>query len=222
MRLTFDHHPRELIPVRDFRADHHLPSEFGVALFEPKETAGLGSVAEAGAALNNMRELLLAVAPELLAQVGALAFPAALGAVFRTQLAAINDQVGLRQMEIDFAVAGLEDMLREIVFAQVRAQAARAPLPSFEALYADWLDASVRVAAQVFERTHAGQPWQVQIFSTVYGRTGLVVRMGEATAYVHDPALACPVEGFMGELLGGVYLIMARQGVTPNEQGRGM
>lgn len=210
MELTLDGQVTPFIEVREFRAAHHLPETFGIALFEPKDTAELGSIADAGAALNDVRDLLLAVTPELYAQVGILDFPSALGAIFRGQLAEINAQVGLRQPEIDFAVAGLEDLLRAVVFALIRTQINRTAPPAFEALYAQWVNESVRVSARVHAYHHDGEAWSVQIVNTVYGRVGLIVRTPSATYHVHDTALTCPADGYMAGLLREIAALVTQ------------
>ncbi|MDX1992482.1 MAG: hypothetical protein SF029_08835 [bacterium] len=205
MNLIIDNVQRELIDIRDFRTAHGLPADFGLAHFEPKDYTGLGSVEDAGEALNQVRATLMEVVghgKEPITPAALLDLPAAVGVVFRAELVRINDRVGLRQMEIDFAVAGLEDVLRSVGFALARAKATRTAPPLFADLYADWLNASVRVSVRVHEIDHRGERWQVRIFNTAYGRAGLIVTLPDGTtAYVRDAALACPVEGYMGTLL---------------------
>jgi hypothetical protein len=203
MQLSIDSVRHAFIPIREYRALHRLPPEFGVALFEPKEYAGLGSIdgAEAGAALNNVRATVLAALPPLIAFTDLIATAETLTAVFRVQMYAMNDIVRLKSVEIDFAVAGFADVTQNYAYALLRARLSRAEPPPFMAIYGAWLESSARLATTVHEYMHGGDLWRVQVVSHAYGRAGLRVDRGEAVDYVADGALACPADGFMAGLL---------------------
>lgn len=408
MLLTLDGQPRDLIPIKDFRTAHDLPPDFGVTWFEQKDYTGLGRIDRAGAELNLVRAALLDALPSTLPATGWLAFLPGYARLFEDRLYAINDQVGLKAVEIEFAVAGLSDVLHHIAYAligghspprrriripaseegesdntagldsphrlrggvrggvsgvdrivktpvpwqspreiydalkllarQMRKEPTLAeshlwkfirnkqilgykfrrqhsidrfivdfycpdanliievdgpihdytpnedalrqayleslnltvlrftndevlqhtnkildqiidflqdhtpsphPLPAseegesdntagidsphrlrgghrggvnnmddtrafFRRVYAEWLDNSVKVFSQVYPYEHQGKSWGVQIFAHAYGRAGLVVRAGDETHYLYDPALGCPAEGFMAMLVADI------------------
>ena len=198
MRLTIEAVPRSFVPIKSFREAHHLPPEFGVALFEPKDYTGLGRIDQAGMELNGVRAAVLAAIPPNLTLQSWLAFIPDLTRRFTDQLYAINPRVNLHDVEIEFAAAGFADVCQAVVYALLRAR--DAPAPSFEAIYGDWLDQTARVSQTI----HLYGAWQVQIITHAYGRAGLIVRMESETAYVQDAALACPAEGYMAALLAEV------------------
>jgi hypothetical protein len=206
MQLSIDGVRHTFTPMREYRAQHGLPPEFGVALFEPKDYRDLGSIegVEAGAALNSVRAAVLAALPPALTPDMLLTTPALLTEVFRAQLYAINRIVGLREVEVEFAVAGFADVVQNYAYALVRARLGGAAPPDFWAVYGAWLESSARVAYTEHEYAHAHscEVWRVQVVSHAYGRAGLVVERGSADAdYVVDGALACPADGFMAGLL---------------------
>jgi len=210
MLLTLDGQPRDLIPIRDFRTAHDLLPDFGVAWFEQKDYTGLGRIDRAGAELNGVRAALLDALPSTLPATGWLAFLPGYARLFEDRLYAINEQVGLKAAEIEFAVAGLSDVLHHVAYALIRGVT---PPPQgegikveiwFRRVYAEWLDNSVKVFSQVYPYQHRGQSWGVQIFAHAYGRAGLVVRAGDETHYLYDPALGCPAEGFMAMLVADI------------------
>jgi hypothetical protein len=202
MILTIDGLPRRFTPIKAFREAQHLPPEFGVALFEPKDYTGLGRIDGAGAELNIVRAAVLDAIPARLVLPNALAFVADLTRLFTDQLYAINPKVRLHDVEIEFAAAGFANVLQGLIYALVRqrsllAHAQDSAPPSFEAVYGEWLDASARVSATIYPY----QGWQVQIVTHAYGRAGLIVRMEAETHYLADSAIGCPAEGFMAALL---------------------
>jgi hypothetical protein len=204
MRLTIDGQLRAFIPIKQFRAEYGLPVEFGVSLFEPKEWEGLGRIDRAGAELNRVRAAVLAALPASLSPSGWLSFLPDLSRLFENKLWEINPQVGLKDVEIEFAVGGFSDVCQAMGYALLRAQAAGEPGPDFNRVYADWLDSTTRVFSQVHPYTHEGETWQVQIVAHAYGRAGLLIQTPTTTHYVHDAALGCPAEGFMAALLAEV------------------
>lgn len=212
MNLTIEGQQRELTDIRTFRALHGLPADFGVAYFEPKDYTGLGSIEGAGAVLNQVRDAVLDYLDDAgLPDRGAAAhvsslmvFLPRLAGFFRDRLRDINDQVRLRDVEIDYAVSGFDDVNHRLLYALAQAQITRTPPPTFEAVYQSWLDDSCRVSSTVHKYPHRGMVWHIQIINHAYGRVGLVVQRGDHTEYISDAALACPAEGFMYKLLAAV------------------
>jgi hypothetical protein len=204
MRLTIDGSPRQLIPIKDFRAAHNLPPEFGVAWFEPKDYEGLGRIDRAGIELNTVRAAMLDALPATIPARHWLTFLPDYAHLFESQLYAINAQVGLKDVEIEFAVAGLSDVCQALAYALVRGRVNEPTNDFFHAVYNQWLDNSLKVFTQTYSYAHTAESWQIQIFAHAYGRAGLVVHRSAATDYVYDPALGCPAEGFMTALLGEI------------------
>lgn len=203
-RFAIDGLARDFVPIKTFRAAHNLPESFGVALFEPKDFTGLGSIDRAGAALNTVRAAVLAALPERMAANDWLNVLPGLARLFESKLYEINHEVGLREPEIGFAVSGFLDVLQAVAYAVIRARASGAPPPTFERVYAGWLDGSIRVSQTVHRYAHEGAEWSIRVITNAYGRAGMIIEAGEATYYVYDGALACPAEGFMARLLAEV------------------
>lgn len=195
MRLTLDGIAHEFMPIKTFREMHELPSDFAIALFEPKDYSGLGRIDGAGVELNSVRAAVIAALPTRQTPQGWLGLIPELTRVFRERLYAINERVNLRDVEIDFAVAGFSDVCYAVVYTLLRGSA-----PPFEAIYGAWLDSTARVSQTI----HPYRDWQVRIVTHAYGRAGMIVSAGAETFYVQDSALACPAEGFMAALLGEV------------------
>ncbi len=183
-----------------------LPTAFGVTRFESKDWDGLGRIDAGGQALNHLRDAVLEAVPS---HVALEHLPDALrtvGDVFRAQLEAINDRIGLKAVEIEFASSGFDDMLQAAFYAWMRARIAKITPPTFEAVYHAWLADSVRISSTVHPYPHGDALWQVRVLNTIYGRAGLAVTLGDGhTVYVLDSALACPAEGFMVHLLKQTY-----------------
>jgi len=198
MRLTIDGVPRTLTPIKSFRETYHLPAEFGVSLFEPKDYSGLGRIDQAGAELNSVRAAVLAAIPPDLTLQQWLSFIPELTRFFTDQLYAINAKVKLHDVEVEFAAAGFADVCQAVVYARLRARDGLPP--PFEAIYGDWLDQTVRVSQTI----HPYGGWRIQIVTHAYGRAGLIVQMGSDIAYVQDATLGCPAEGYMASLLAEV------------------
>jgi hypothetical protein len=196
MRLTIGAEPRQFLPIKAFRAAHDLPPEFGVALFEPKDFAGLGRIDQAGADLNAVRAAVLAAIPPELSLREWMTFIPELTRLFTNKLYEINTRVNLHDVEIEFAAAGFADVCQTAVYALLRGAA-----PGFEAVYGEWLDGSARVSQAV----HEYGAWRVQIVTHAYGRAGLIVETGSATHYVADASLGCPADGYMASLLAEVF-----------------
>lgn len=201
MRLLLDGELRALEPLHEFRAVHSLPADFSVAYFAPKAYEGLGRIEEGGAALSALRTDLLAAIPARILQAALLDAVDDLVRRFDALLRAANDQIGLREPEIEFAVGGFADVLRDWAYALIQARAMKAEPPAFIAHYGAWLMQTIRIAQTAQPYTHQGQTWQVQVISHAYGRMGLRITMPSQVCYVQDAALACPAEGFMQRLL---------------------
>jgi very-short-patch-repair endonuclease len=137
MNLSIDGQRQQFIPIKDFRAVHNLPADFGIAYFEPKDYAGLGRIDRAGTELNTVRAAMLDALPAAMPARNWLTFLPDYARQFETQLYAINAQVGLKDVEIEFAVAGLSDVLHHVAYALMRGVSPQitpppSPLPASE------------------------------------------------------------------------------------------
>lgn len=204
MKLMIDERVCDFVSIKDFRAQHHLDANFGVALFEPKDYAGLGRVDAAGVHLNAIRSSIIAALPAEMPLHGWIEFLPRLASLFRNRLHDINAEVGLKDVEIDYAVAGFSDVCNAMVYAVLRGRAAGEPAPAFFQVYSDWLNSTVKIASSVHSYIHEEEVWRVQIVNHAYGRVGLVAASSKGTYYVQDGRLSCPAEGFMLTLLSEV------------------
>lgn len=206
MELMIEGALRTLTPIQTFRAEHGLPSAFGVSLFEPKDFVGLGSVDYAArtGVLQQLHERVIAQTPSNLPPLAWLDAIERLARVFEAELRAANPTIGLRESEIGFAISGFADALNAYAYAVVRAYVEEQPLPSFRAVYAEWCANSTRLSQTRHAYKHSESIWQVQIIYTVYGRVGLAVQTDQGRYYVADSQYACPAEGFMSRLLAAV------------------
>jgi hypothetical protein len=201
MRLTIAGTARDLIPIQQFRQRYGLSARFGMAQFEPKDFTGLAVIDNAGAEMNDLRQSLLdAIPPKLTIATLPTVFEQ-LRAMFRAGMYAINDRIKLKPAEIEFAVAGFNDVNQAWLYALARHPAAHRPPPAFMTVYQQWLDDSVRVSTQVHTMPHAAQTWQIRIINYAYGRVGLCVDIDATCYYVQDAVYACPAEGYMLALL---------------------
>lgn len=198
-----------LLDLPSFRQTYQLPPEFGITLFEHKDYTGLGRVDHSGTALNELRAAIIEAIPAQLPFNDLLNFLPRLANLFRVKLYEINEKVGLRPVEVDFAAAGFEDIGQAFVYALLHAKATGTPMVEFVKIYQDWLDSTVRVAHTQYSYSYRNQEWQIQILSTAYGRMGLVIQTAEGTFYVRDTTYACPVanymSGLMQEIMAAVY-----------------
>lgn len=204
MQLLIENELRTFIPIKNFRATHGLPDDFGIGLFEPKDYTGLGRIDRAGAELNEIRPIILDAIPTRMTLQGWLGFLPDLSTLFQNKLDEMNPQVGLKSDEIEFAVSGFSDVCHALVYGMIRAQSAGQPFPTFEQVYGDWLNTTVKVSGTVHSYLHISAVWPVQIVNTAFGRTGLIIWTDSITYYVEDNSLACPAEGFMFGLLNEV------------------
>jgi hypothetical protein len=190
MQLLIDGEHREFIPIKIFRDAYDLPDGFGVAFFEPKDYTGLGSIEQKGAALNDLRQQVLESIPAQLSPQQWLNFLPTLQKTFRRHLMLAG--TGLRESEIEFAVAGLANVCQAIIYARLRVDT-----PAFDEIYADWLQNTVRLS----QTRYPYGSWQVQIVTHAFGRVGMVIQAENDMYYVLDNRLACPAESFMRDLL---------------------
>jgi hypothetical protein len=198
MRLHIDNLERDLIPIKDFRQAHALPESFSVALFEPKDFAGLAAIDKAGQEMNSLRQGLLDMLPASLTKMDLLSVSDGQREAFRAGLYSINEKIGLKPEEVEFAVSGFGDVLQNWAYALIRGKA------EFKTLYYHWLNESIRVSQNLHEYSHQGQLWRVNILNHAYGRMGLKLQIGEDVYYLADSIYSCPAEGYMLGLLGEI------------------
>jgi hypothetical protein len=200
MQFTIEGIPYAFTPIKAFRATHQLPTTFDIALFESKDYTGLGRIDAAGAALNELRGAVMAALPDRLMPMNWLSVLPDITRLFEAQLYQINDQVGLKDVEIEFAVAGFNDALQAYAYAFAYANSTRTPLPDFQSIYTEWLNGTIKIFAEEHSYLLDDQSCTVQVVAHAYGRIGLLIHAADTYA-VYDPRLACPAEGFMTTLL---------------------
>lgn len=196
MHLTIDGISYLFIPIKEFRAAHNLPPSFGIGLFEDKDYTGLGSIDSAGNVLNELRDSILEALPKRLPPLEWLNEVDSITRHFQKYMYHINDRVGLRDVEVEFAVAGLSDVLQVYAYALARTAATHSPMPEFRDLYAEWLFGTTRVYSTCHPYILDDAPCTIRIIAHAYGRIGLLINASRTYA-VYDPILACPAEGFM-------------------------
>ncbi len=201
MRLLIEGVLRDFVPIKQFRQQQQLPDDFGVAWFEPKDFSGLAALDQAGTALNHLRQQLLAALPNPIKLAQLPIILAALQQQFQSGLIAINDQVGLKEVEIEYAVAGFADVNQALLYDLLRHRHAPKKL-DFATIYYTWLNHSVRVSSTLHDVVHNDRRWLIQIVNHAYGRVGFIIHMEDKTThYVQDTVYTCPAEGFMFTLL---------------------
>lgn len=205
MQFVIEGAVRDFTPIKQFRQTYELPETFGVNQFEPKDFTGLGSIENAGAELNILRAALLEAirAPRPLSAW--MTEVTDLATLFRSKLLQINPVVHLKEIEIDFATAGMHDMLQALIYDLIRARASHQAPPPFDAIYANWLYSSIKLSQTVHLYPYAEREvWEINLLTHVYGRFGLQVRTRDGVVYAYDPALACPAMGYTATLLGDI------------------
>lgn len=207
MQLTINGQPHTFIPLPAFRQQRGLPEAFSLAYFEPKDWQGLGSLDGSGKALALLRQHLLEAIPTTVSLAELIFQVQALTDYFYRELVAINPQIGLREVEVEFAVAGLADVLQSVAYHLIQLNHAyhhdleqMQQHFDFSSVYQNWLDASVRVSATTQTYTYEDVEYQVQVIYNPYGRVGLKVEVAGEVYYVADLALACPALHFMQDL----------------------
>jgi hypothetical protein len=219
MELKLEGQNRTLISIQAFRRRWGLPASFGVAYFEPKDWEGLGSIEGAGAPLAMIKQRIIeAIEPELTLP-GLIAEVDRLTTLFQHELARVNDRIGLRQVELDFAVSGFRDILQAAayeltqLFYTHRRDLKRACAElDFLAVYQDWLNDWARVSGTKYRYEHAGVQFGVWVIYDAYGRVGLKVEVSgaEAVYYIQDPSLGCPAANYMQDLCGATTQALCR------------
>ncbi|MFN8453615.1 MAG: hypothetical protein U0401_02910 [Anaerolineae bacterium] len=199
------------IPLQTFRLQQNLPDDFSVAYFEPKDWTGLGSINGCGQLLAGMRQNVLKAMPPTTKLPELFPLVEALTDLFHQELVTINPHIGLKEVEIEFAVAGLADILRGVAFKLIQlCQTYRSDLSQvqrnfdFEAVYQGWLDDSTRLSSVTHPYHHDDATYQVQIVYNPYGRVGLKAQINGEIYYVGDMSLACPAASYMHELCGEI------------------
>ena len=217
MQLVIDNELRRFVPIKSFRETFDLPDTFGVAMFEPKDFRGLGKIESAGPELNFVRRAVLDAIPTEMPLHAWLAYLPNLSRLLENKLHEVNADIGLKSVEIDYAVSGFEDVLQSLLYAMIRARSAGEPTPQFMSIYTTWLNDSVKISSKVHSYIHKGATWAVQVVNNAYGRVGLIVWMDDDTHYVRDVRLGCPAEGFMVTLLSDVAarIIVATRSTPP-------
>jgi hypothetical protein len=198
MHYFIDNAERQFILIREFRQAYALSDSFGVALFEPKDFTGLAAIEQAGQEMNSLRQGILELLPSAIKKQDLFDLIERLQAAFHAGLYSINEQIGLKPEELEFAVAGFGDMLRNWLYARFAGQG------DFKAIYHKWLNDSIRVSQDIHDYLHEGQVWRVNILNYAYGRMGLRVQIGEDLYYLADGVYSCPAEGYMLAFLGEV------------------
>ena len=211
MQLLIEQQYQTLIPLPNFREQWNLPQAFGVALFEPKAWTDLGSIEGAGRELGLIRQRVAQAIPASLKPADLIAVIETLTRYFEQELQTVNVQIGLRAVEIDFAVAGFQDVLqvaayRLIQLVQIyRAEPGQiAEKFDFSAVYQNWLDDSVRISTTVHLYRQGETEFKVRVLNNIYGRVGLEVEGAGEKYYVLDMGLACPAASYMRGLSGEV------------------
>lgn len=210
MKLVIAGQSHILIPIQAFRAQHGLPETFGLVFFDAKDTEGLASMQLAGESLNKLEQALLQSIPAQYDLMSLLTICDQLTATFHNELIRINDRIGLREPEVDYAVAGFGDVLRRWCYQTIQHQISRATHADFKPIYAQWLADSVRIATHIFYYDHKGQSWQIQVVNHAYGRVGLKINTGLSVQYVLDTVHACPAEGYMFRLMQAITAQLAK------------
>lgn len=199
------------IPLNAFRAMHMLPEQFSIRHFDPKDNSGMARIDHAGEIYRDLETAVMAAVPERLSILSLLDACDQLEVAFRSALERVNPDIGLRDVEIDYAVAGFADMLCRWCYALIQTKTTNQSAPAFSQVYGDWLGESIRIAAREIAYAHSGDIWQIRVVNHVYGRIGLQVRMASGVQYVADHTHACPAEAFMARLLQRIALQLAER-----------
>lgn len=204
MKLIIENIECNFIPIKSFRQQNMLSDDFGISQFEPKDYQGLGNLDESGTQLNELRNHILNYIPEVISLPDLIEFIESIQTQFQAELFRVNDTIHLKDVEVEFAVAGFGDVLRSATYKFIPSKTSGNPMPSFDEIYMDWINESVRISTYVHQVNHFGEFWKIQVINHVYGRIGLRVQTHDATVYVADSQYQCPVEGFMYNLLKDV------------------
>jgi hypothetical protein len=200
MRLQIDGDWHELIPLTEFKTRFQLPPDFGISLFEPKDYTGLARLDQAGDALQRLQRETVVAVPEVLQWPKLFTVLDQVQQTFASTLDALNPSVGLRPVEVEFAVSGLGDLCQLFGYELMRIYALKQPLPQElpHDLYQQWLNSSVRISSTRHAYRHDDAEWQIQILNTIYGRVGFIIHLAaKERFYVQDSLYTCPADAFM-------------------------
>jgi len=203
MHLTINGNVVQFIPIHTFRLTYNLPSEFSVRFFMPKDESHLGHIDGSYLELQILHQAVLASIPAS-PPPSWIALGLELQQVFHRQLCAINAKIGLKRSEIEYAVVGFGQVIQSFIHRTVVAFMKEKPIESFNPIYQDWLNDSVRGLLPGFHYPYQGKTWYVRILRHAYGRIGMSVQINNQTHYIWDAELSCPAEGFMYGLLRDV------------------
>jgi len=204
MDIIINHQRHTLTPIRQFRLDYHLPDNFGVAHFEPKDFTGMASIDGAGDALDSLRQAIVDIVLPRTTPIPTFETIEKIIRQFDKALRTVNQHIGLRDVEIGYATSGFGDMLNAWLYEQMRAHQTKSIAMPFDQVYADWVANSGRRSEKMYVYPHQNMEWQIRLLNNAYGRMGLQVDMPDKTVYVHDTAYLCPAEGFVHQLLRDV------------------
>jgi len=200
-----------------FRAKWGLPNSFQMAYFEPKEWEGLGSLDGAGPALATARQHVIQAVPSQITFTKLLSTVDDLSHIFRHELGVANVQVGLRTVEVDFAVSGFNDVLQAVAYRLMELYHSHPDGLTqihnnfdFAGVYQNWLDNSVQVSTTAHIYEHTDTEFKVRIIYNIYGHIGLEVATADELHYVVDMSLACPASSYIYELCSQVVKAMCR------------
>lgn len=209
MDIIINHQRHTLTPIRQFRMDYHLPDNFGVAHFEPKDFTGMASIDGAGDALDGLRQAIVDIVLPRTTPIPTFETIEKIVHQFETTLRAVNKHIGLRDVEIGYATSGFGDVLNTWLYEQMRAYQTKSSPTPFDQIYADWVANSGRRSEKMYVYPHQNVEWGIRLLNNAYGRMGLQVDMPDKTAYVHDTTYLCPAEGFVHQLLRDVVKKLA-------------
>lgn len=193
--------PQEFVPIPVFRDQYGLPHDFSVSAFLPKDFTGLASIEGAAGALKGVRQAVLEAIPECTPIHGWMGFNLWLQLMFQRALKQVNDDIGLKPDEIQYAVAGFGDVIQAYLHQALRCRLRGQPPPEFASVYTDWLNSSIEVARLMYPYHRQGETWMIRLIRSAYGRMGLLVHMQSGDHYVYDAEQGCPAAGFMASLL---------------------
>ena len=137
--------------------------------------------------------------------------------LFRQELTVANQQIGLRSVEVDFAVSGFYDVMQAVAYrllelTHLHRQNLETVVNQFDFLtiYQTWLDDSVRVSGVAHNFQHNDRHFKVRVIYNIYGHVGLEVEFAGEIYYVADMSLACPASNYMQELCGAVAQALSK------------
>jgi hypothetical protein len=210
-QIKINYQPYDLIPVSVFRQTWHLPEDFGIRLFEPKPSAGLGSLDQSGNALTTIQENLMEVMPTTVSPDALMDYAEVLTNTFEYELVAVNEVINLKPVEVDFATAGFGDVMRAVVYKLVQLFHTYKQTPTkieaefnFTEVYWNWVDDSTRLGGNIYPYSTAEHEFEVRVIYNIYGRIGLEVLVNDEIYYVYDPILSCPASNYMLHLTEAV------------------